>query len=207
MLKKDSLVLFQGDSITDTNRHYEDGSNMGYGYPNMISARFSALYPELNVRFINRGISGNRAIDMKNRWQKDCIDLQPDYLSILIGINDCWRRYDGNDPTSAQAFKQTYHEILTDAKNKTNAKLILCEPFVLPYPSDRKKWREDLDLKITAVRELAMEFNALLIPFDGLFAQASCKKGPAFWTEDGVHPTQTGHALIAEIWINAVENI
>ena len=207
MLKKDSLVLFQGDSITDTNRKYEDVSHMGWGYANHVSARFSAIYPELNVRFINRGISGNRSIDLKNRWQKDCIDMQPDYLSILIGINDCWRRYDSNNPTSAEQFKATYHELLTDAKNKTNAKLILCEPFLLPFSEEKLKWREDLDLKITVVRELAAEFNALLIPYDGLLAQANCKKSPAFWTEDGVHPTQAGHALMAEIWINAIQNI
>lgn len=96
MLKKNSLILFQGDSITEWGRNYADSNDLGTGYAMMCSAWIKSLYPELDLRFLNRGVSGNRVIDLKKRWQQDCIDLQPDVISILIGINDTWRRFDNN---------------------------------------------------------------------------------------------------------------
>lgn len=95
LIQDGELVLFQGDSITDAGRDRTDPFSLGYGYPMMIDAWFSALYPAKHVRFANCGISGNRVKDLKARWDKDCIDLRPDWVSILIGINDCWRRYAG----------------------------------------------------------------------------------------------------------------
>ncbi len=204
MIKKDWLVLFQGDSITDAGRNRQDDSGMGNGYADMIAAQFSAMYPQKNVRFINRGISGNRAKDLTARWDEDCIDLKPDFVSILIGINDCWRRYDSNDPTSAAEFEAAYRDILRRTVEKRKARLILCEPFVLPVPDDRRKWREDLDPKIHVVRNLAREFGAIYLPLDGLFAQASAIRECAFWAPDGVHPSKAGHALIAREWMKAV---
>jgi lysophospholipase L1-like esterase len=83
--------------------------------------------------------------------------------------------------------------------------LILLEPFVLPVPVDRVRWREDLDPKIAVVRQLAREFHAILVPLDGIFAQASAQREPAFWAGDGVHPSNAGHALIAQSWLRAVK--
>lgn len=205
IIKKDSLVLFQGDSVTDCGRSYEHDNNLGTGYAMMISAWISAKYPELNVRFINKGISGNRTSDLKTRWQKDCIDLNPNIVSILIGINDCWRRFDSNDSMSAEEFSNNYRYLLEEIKNKLNAQIILCEPFLLPVTEEQKKfWREDLDPKIQVVRELAREFKAIYVPFDGIFAAAAAKREPDYWAVDGVHPTQAGHALMAQSWIEAI---
>jgi lysophospholipase L1-like esterase len=204
IIKDNSIVLFQGDSITDCGRSRETDEDLGRGYPNMVAAWFSATYPEKNVKFINRGISGNRVKDLVGRWEEDCLSLKPSLVSILIGINDCWRRYDSNDPTSVEDFASGYRKILTQIQNNLDAQILICEPFVLPYPEDRKKWREDLDPKIQAVRELAREFNALYIPLDGLFAAACTKREPQFWAPDGVHPSQAGHALIAQAWLKAV---
>lgn len=204
LLKDGELVLFQGDSITDAGRNRNDINDLGLGYPMFIASWFSALYPDKNVRFINRGISGDRVRNLKARWQEDCLDLKPDWVSILIGINDCWRRYDSNDPTSVEAFESDYRYILDQVKEKLNAKIILCEPFVLPTPEDRVQWREDLDPKIHVVRKLAREYGAIFIPLDGIMAQACARKEPAFWAADGVHPTPAGHALIAQAWLKAV---
>jgi len=205
MLIKDGMtVLFQGDSITDCGRK-EDAAEMGNGYAARVASDFTAKYPHLNVKFINRGISGNRACDLAARWNEDCIALEPDIVSILIGINDVWRRYDSNDPTSVEAFKSEYHGILSQVKAQTNAKIIICEPFVLPVPEDRTAWREDLDPKIQAARELAREFGAIYIPLDGIFAAASTRQASEIWADDGVHPTQAGHALIANAWLSAAE--
>lgn len=204
LLKENQTVLFQGDSITDAGRSRQKDEELGYGYANYIAAWFSARYPEMKVRFINRGISGHRVKDLQARWDADCIDLKPSWVSILIGVNDCWRRYDSNDPTSAAEFEKGYRELLSRVKKNTNAEIILCEPFVLPYPEDRKAWREDLDPKIHVVRSLSREFNALYIPYDGIFAQACAKREPAFWAADGVHPTQAGHAMMADAWLRTV---
>jgi acyl-CoA thioesterase-1 len=202
--KQGDIVLFQGDSITDAGRVRENPADMGKGYALMTAALFGSSYPEQQVTFLNRGISGNRVKDLQSRWEQDCIALQPSWVSIYIGINDCWRRYDRNDPTSVKQFEEGYRELLVRTKEELGAKLIMIEPFVLPVPEDRKLWREDLDPKINVVRELAREFGALLVPLDGIFAQASMLAPSRFWAPDGVHPSPAGHALIAKSWLKAV---
>ena len=210
LIEDGAVVLFQGDSITDADRYHNDDSapgNLGYGYAMMTSAWFSALYPEKAVRFINRGISGDRTVDLRERWQEDCLALRPTWISILIGVNDTWRRYDSNDPTPVREYESAYRAILEQTSAKLNARLILCEPFVLPVAEDRTTWREDLDPKIAVVRRLAREFKALYVPLDGIFARAATQREPAFWASDGVHPTVEGHALIAQSWLRTVKAI
>jgi len=197
-------VLFQGDSITDAGRKREDGFDLGFGYALMAASWFSALHPERRVVFLNRGIGGDRVKDLRARWQRDCIELKPTWVSILIGINDTWRRYDSNDCTSAEEFEAVYREILSAVRNETGARLVLCEPFVLHTQEDRMTWRVDLDPKIHAIRKLAREFGALLVPLDGIFAAASALREPSFWSNDGVHPSPSGHALMAQSWLRAV---
>ncbi|HHU52082.1 MAG TPA: SGNH/GDSL hydrolase family protein [Firmicutes bacterium] len=205
LIKKDALVLFQGDSITDWGRNYEDPADLGQGYALMTAAWFSALHPELNVKFLNRGISGNRTSDLVARWQQDCLDLQPDVLSLLIGINDTWRRFDQNDPTTPEAFEDHYRSLLTTVRQKLNCPIIIGEPFLLPVtPEQQREWRADLNPKIDIVRSLAQEFNAIYLPLDGIFAAASTKQPAQYWAADGVHPTPAGQALISRAWLQAV---
>ena len=204
LLEQNDVVLFQGDSVTDAGRIYDVAEDLGKGYPLLISGLFAALYPNMNVEFLNRGISGNRTRDLKERWTEDCIDIKPTVVSILIGINDCWRRYDSNDPTALKDFIDNYRSILDRTRDELDTKIILCEPFVLPTPEDRRTWREDLDPKIQAVRDLAREYDAILIPLDGVFAQASTYRPAEFWTPDGVHPYQEGNRLIAKAWLQGV---
>ncbi len=199
-----ATILFQGDSITDCGRDYKNDDQLGLGYAKFVAAWYQMLCPEKNVTFINRGISGNRAGHLRDRWQKECIDLKPDVVSILIGINDVWRRYDSNDPTSVETYMDNYRAILTQVRDELGAQLILLEPFVLPTPEDRLTWREDLDPKIQAARALAREFDATYVPLDGLFAQACSRREASHWAEDGVHPSPAGHALIAQAWLQAV---
>ncbi|SDF20861.1 Lysophospholipase L1 [Fontibacillus panacisegetis] len=204
LLNDNDVVLFQGDSITDWGRNREDGASLGVGYSLMVASRVGHLYPEKNITFLNRGIGGNRTIDLLERWDKDCLELKPNVLSIMIGINDTWRRFDNNENTPVEQYEARYRDLLQRATDKLDVKLIMMEPFVLPVPEDRKLWRADLDPKIHVVRELAREFGAVLVPLDGLFAEASTKADPAFWTPDGVHPSPAGHGLIAEAWLKAV---
>lgn len=201
---ENALILFQGDSITDAFRDYNDPKALGTGYAHFIAGWLAALYPEKNLRFLNRGISGNRVRDLEKRWDTDCLDLKPDWLSILIGINDTWRRYDNGQETSAADFEATYRRILEKTVATLEVKLIICEPFLLPVPEDRIQWREDLDPKIAVVRQLAREFNAAYVPLDGIFAAASTRQTMPYWLPDGVHPSNAGHALIAEHWLKVI---
>lgn len=207
LIRENQTVLFIGDSVTDCGRNREAPDDLGRGYVFMAAGRFAAAYPELGARFLNRGIGGHEVVNLQWRWQTDCLDLKPDWVSVLIGINDCWRRYDRNKITPAEAFETTYREILAQTRDTLGARLILMEPFVLPVPEDRVRWREDLDPKIDAVRRLAREFDALYVPLDGLFAAASCRREPAYWAADGVHPTAAGHGLIAEAWLRTVQAV
>jgi lysophospholipase L1-like esterase len=202
-LSEKEVILFQGDSVTDCGRDREDIKSLGTGYPLLVASNLSAMSSN-EFTFINKGISGNRVKDLNDRWDEDCIGLKPTLVSILIGINDTWRRYDSDDPTSVEKFALGYKKLLERTRAETTAKLVLMEPFLLPARKDLERWREDLDPKIQAVRGLAREFNALYIPLDGLFAAACSHKSPDYWAQDGVHPTVAGHGFIARAWIKAV---
>ena len=123
-----AVVLFQGDSITDCGRSRKNLDDLGSGYAMMAAAWIGAMYPELSIRFVNRGISGNRAKDLQNRWQEDCIDIQPTWVSIMIGVNDTWRAFDSNDPTSPAAYRDAYEAILADVRDRLGARMVLIEP-------------------------------------------------------------------------------
>ncbi len=204
IIDANARVLFQGDSITDCGRSRDNDAELGHGYAALLAAWLSAQYPCRSITFLNRGISGNRAKDLLARWDADCIALKPDWISILIGINDVWRRYDKDDPTSAGQYEASYRALLEQTRARCNARLILCEPFVLPVPPDREQWREDLDPKIAVVRKLAREFGAYYVPLDGVFAAACTRRAPVFWAHDGVHPSPAGHALIAQAWLRCL---
>ncbi len=206
-LKPGQTILFQGDSITDCGRSREDDTQLGQGYAALIAAWLAAARPKDRLRFVNRGVSGNRVADLKRRWSEDCIALRPDWVSILIGVNDTWRRYDRDDPTSVEAFTADYRAILQRVREEIDAELVLLEPFVLPTPEDRRAWREDLDPKIAAVRDLAIEFEAHLIPLDGPLHAAAAHRGAAFFARDGVHPSLAGHSLIAQQWLRTLDAI
>jgi lysophospholipase L1-like esterase len=203
-IPQNATILFQGDSITDCGRSRDNDANLGGGYANMLAAWYSAAHPEKQARFVNRGISGHRVKDLQGRWQADCIDLQPDVMSILIGINDVWRRYDHNDPTSCEAYEAGYRDLLEQVRAELDTAVMLIEPFVLPTPADRETWHEDLDPKREAVARLAKEFDATFIPMQSLFDNVMQHREASFWAGDGVHPSQAGHALIAQAWLDAL---
>ena len=210
--KQNSVVLFQGDSITDCNRDKsntpEAENDLGQGYPAKIAAIWEILHPNHEIRFINRGISGNRVKDLLERYEKDFKALKPDVVSILIGINDTWRRYDRNDPTSVNSFESGYRTLLTNLKaDLPDAAIVIIEPFLLNSIPERSLWREDLDPKIQAVRGLAKEFADYFIPLDGIFAQCAVEGSKETdMAADGVHPTSLGHGIIASEWLKLLES-
>jgi lysophospholipase L1-like esterase len=203
IIEPNDRILFTGDSITDSGRIRDQEYSLGLtGYPAFIAARLQAYLASPELKIFNRGIGGNRAKDLLGRIEPDLLALKPTVISILIGINDVWRRYDAaKDPTSAETFAQNYRAILEKISSELDARVVLLEPFLLHVPEDRYTWREDLNPKIDVVRKLAVEFGAELIPLDGLFAKMATQAPAEYWAADGVHPTAAGHALIAEAWL------
>ena len=199
-------ILFQGDSITDCGRDRADIHNLGDGYPKFSAELIKAAHPETDFEFINLGISGNQTKDLVDRLQSDFIDIQPDLVSIHIGINDTWHRASERNWLGNDVFEAQYRKVLTEIKEKTNAKILIIEQFLLPV-EDKLYFREDLNGKIDITRKLAREFADFFIPLDGLMAQASVDKGADHWSDDGVHPNENGAKFIAAYYADAFEKI
>lgn len=203
IIKPDDVVLFTGDSITDCGRNREEATHLGGGYAFLAAGQLQSQIASPALKVFNRGISGNRVYDLEARLETDLLALKPTVLSILIGVNDTWRRFDSNMISATADFKASYQRILSRVKKELpETQIILLEPFLLPVPADRKAWRDDLDPKITAVRELSIEFGTEFIPFDGIFAEAATRAPATYWLADGVHPTLAGHTLIADAWLD-----
>ena len=203
LLRKEDHVLFYGDSITDAGR-LGDEAGLGSGYVAGCASRLAADYAEWDLRCTNTGVSGNRVYDLESRLDDDLLAHRPSLVSIMIGINDTWRRYDSGLVSPIADFEACLRRILERVRGELAARVVICEPFLLPTPPDRAAWREDLDPRIASVRALAREFADALVPLDGLFASAACGQPMDAWLGDGVHPTPAGHALIADAWIAAV---
>jgi acyl-CoA thioesterase I len=189
-------IVFAGDSVTDCGRR-SDPAGLGDGYVKNLSDAFGADRP----RIVNAGISGHRAVDLAARWQTDVLAHEPVLVSILVGINDTWRRYDEDDPTSTESFERSYRELLEPVRS---LQLVLIEPFLLAVKEEQHIWREDLDPKIDVVRSLAAEYGALLVPADVEFNRIASTVGATTLADDGVHPTAAGHELLADLWRRTV---
>ena len=208
-IRKGDRILFIGDSVTDVKRDREDPFHLGFGYPMLIAAYLAEHYPDYQIELLNRGISGNKIAQMAKRWRTDCLDLKPDIVSILIGINDVWHFMDDEkqlDKRKLEQFEADYYKILETTIQNLDAQIVLMEPFVLPYPKDRWTWRRHLDPRIHIIRRLAAEFKTELIPLDGILNAKGILYGYQSYTgQDGVHPTLTGHAAIAQAWIEQMK--
>jgi len=194
-------ILFIGDSVTDCGRRDDAPDFLGDGYVRRIAERLPGRV------ILNRGISGNRVVDLRDRWEIDALEPKPEILSVYVGINDTWRRYDSNDPTSAAAFEEDYRAILAAAAESTPSKLVLVEPFVVPVTAEQQTWHEDLDEKRAVVGRLAAEYEAAFVPLQWLLSAAAEEHGAAAIAQDGVHPTELGHRLIADAWLEAAADL
>lgn len=202
--QKGVRVLFQGDSITDGNRGRSPDPNhiLGHGYAFIIAAKYGAAFPEQSVSFLNRGVSGNKVTDLAKRWQQDTLDLRPDILSILIGVND------SGAGVPFDEYEQGYDKLLADARAANpNIRFVLCEPFTLPgrvRKEGYEAWNAGIKRRQEIVAKLAVKYRAALVRLQPVF-EAACAKAPAeYWIWDGVHPTYSGHQLMADEWVKAV---
>ncbi len=203
--------LFQGDSITDGNRGRNEDPNhiLGHGYAFSVSSRIGADFPEAGFTFYNRGISGNTVRDLKERWQADTLDLKPQVLSILVGINDVAAIVeDKSFQQSVERFETDYREILQAVEAQEPQVLpVLGIPFVFPVAGRKEKWvlwKDSTTEHAEAVRRIAGDHRAVLVDYQHLFEKATKQAPIYYWIWDGIHPTVFGHELMAREWIRQV---
>lgn len=203
---KNKFILFQGDSVTDVSRSREDLNDLGGGYVKYISEMLFSK--NICCKVLNRGVSGDTTSLLLQRWNEDTIKLQPDILNILIGVNDTWRRYDSNLPISTEEFKDNYKKLLDITLEKTNAKIILCLPFILEFDDFMKKMKyEDLIYKQQAIKDISKEYNLPLIDFQKILDKSSEKTDLRKLSIEGIHPLEKGHKILSEYWIEEVEKL
>ena len=199
-------LLFQGDSITDAGRDRNDIHNLGNGYPKYAAKFLAEKYPDIDFEFIDLGIGGDQTKNLVARLDKDFTDIQPDIVSILIGINDVWHYAANREWLSDELFEERYRTVLTALKEKTNAKIMMMEPFLIPV-EDKLFFREDLYKKIEITRSLAREFADVYLPTDGLLCSAFIGDEPTTFAADGVHPTEKGAEYIGRLYCEYISNL
>ena len=203
-------ILFQGDSITDWFRSKERDDVLGSNYATMVSGELGLKFPN-KYEFVNRGVSGNRSIDILARTQKDIITLKPDYMSVLVGINDVWHGFDWNNGVSAKNYQIYYNMLISEVKeNLPNIKIMIMEPFVLDGTVTENRWqifRNEVELRAELSREIAQKHNLVFVPLQKQFDEATEKAPVEYWLYDGVHPTAAGHQIIKNAWIDAFSSL
>ena len=212
-------ILFQGDSITDAGRFrdYHDPFNrLGCGYPSLIAARMDLDHPG-EYEWFNRGVSGDRIVDIYARMQKDLLNLAPDCLSILVGVNDVWHGLEAQrNGVNAEKFEKVYDWLLEEVKTIfPDIRIILLGAFALPggatvrqeQPERWETFSREVPLRAQAAQRLAEKHGAIYVPLQPAFDACCQKMLPEYWLFDGVHPTEAGHELIAREWLKAFKTI
>lgn len=202
-MKENIRLLLIGDSITEWGRN-EDPEGLGIGYVRIVHDHLVTTFPEKKFDIINKGIGGNRATDLKARWQEDVLAHQPDYVSVSIGINDVWRQLD--HPEMEQVYPEQYKEILDELLQKTDATLILMEPTIIEEDIN-SEGNQLLKPYVEIVREFAKKHDAILVPTHEAFIQYYKSGGTYPLTTDGVHMNPAGNMLMANTWLQATEKL
>lgn len=201
-------IVFQGDSITDAGRNRDNDNERGIGYPTLVSAELGLKYPGEFV-FINEGISGNRIVDLYARIKRDIINRKPDYLTILIGINDVWHEINDRNGIENKKFFRIYCDLIEEIKTMLpDIQIFILEPFVLKASATEKSWgvfRRETEMRAESARAVAEKFDLTFIPLQDKFDEAEKKAEASYWLGDGVHPTAAGHEIIANEVVKALE--
>lgn len=208
-------IVFQGDSITDAGRDKERqasnvSSGLGKGYAAFASAQLLASQPEKKWTCYNRGISGNKVHQLADRWKIDCLDLKPDVLSVLIGVNDFWHTLTHDYKGTAAVYEEDYRNLLKLTKSALpDVKLIVGEPFAVHGGTAIKssEWYPEFDKYRKAAKKIANEFDAIWIPYQEIFDKALESAGVEYWCPDGVHPSLAGNYLMADSWLKALKKV
>lgn len=210
IFNQNDIMLFQGDSITDAGRNRENESpnnsnSFGHGYAMLTAAYLLNALPEKQLSIYNRGISGNKVFQLADRWDKDCIDLKPNVLSILIGVNDYWHKRNGKYDGTIEIYENDYRKLIKRTKEALpNVKLVICEPYyVLKTKAVDETWIEPMKQYQTAAKRISDEFKTIWVPFQKVYDEAIKHAPETYWTPDGVHPSMAGAQLMSEAWLKA----
>jgi acyl-CoA thioesterase I len=206
LLERQDTIVFIGDSITAAERHRQAYRPLGFGYVHFAGNLLLARYPALDLKIINTGISGDTIEDLKQRWHTDCLAYRPSLLSVLVGINDVWRRttephFTGNAADPEQ-YEVTYEQLLVQAREQCQCRLVLMEPFLFCQDPADELYRA-LGPYVEAVRRLAARHEAVFVPLQSRIDRQIGEVPPQKWSEDTVHPYLWAHAWIAQQWLDA----
>lgn len=211
-IEKGDVILFQGDSITDSGRNKTNNtpnaaSHLGNGYALMAAGELLLQHPGKDLKIFNKGISGNKVYQLAERWDADALNIKPSILSIHIGVNDFWHTLTSGYKGTVETYISDYKKLLDRTKTALpDVKFILCEPFaVMGVRSVDEKWYPTFDLFRKAARDMADQYNAPFVPYQTAFDKAIKQAPPIYWTGDGVHPSVAGAALMAQTWLEAVK--
>ncbi|MDR3309501.1 MAG: SGNH/GDSL hydrolase family protein [Tannerella sp.] len=210
-LNKDSVILFQGDSITDCGRKREsiscnNADQLGLGYALFTATGILNRHADKLPKIYNRGISGNKVFQLRERWEIDTLAFMPDVLSILIGVNDYWHTLSSGYKGTVEIYENDLRSLLKYTKEKLPAtQLALCEPFAIKGGSaiNEDTWFPAFDGYRKSLKKLAAEFDTVFVPFQSAFDEAVKLAPPTYWSADGVHPDLPGRQLMADTWIAA----
>jgi len=208
---KGDVILFQGDSITDAGRNKDqelsnNASSFGGGYALLTASWLLETLAAKELTIYNRGISGNKVYQLAERWDKDCINLNPTVLSILIGVNDYWHFRNGNYDGTPEIYENDYRKLLERTREALpSIKLVICQPFILTETSAvDESWLEPFSAYQQIARKISDEFGATWVPFQEAFDRAVEVAHPTYWANDGVHPSMAGAQLMANTWLEAI---
>lgn len=209
-------ILFQGDSITDAGRDRETDWLSGSGYPTLVSSELGYDFPG-EYKFVNRGVSGNRIVDVYARMKCDILNIAPDYMSLLIGVNDVWHEFSNHNGVDPEKFERIYSLLVEEMREKLpDCKLILLEPFVLPggatadspeFPNKYRDFSARVKVNAEITKKTAEKYSLPFVALQKKFDDACKTAEPLYWLVDGVHPTAAGHELIKREWIKAFNTI
>ena len=209
--EKQSQWLFIGDSVTDAGRDYQRriGSfdSLGEGYVAFISQALTALYPEKEIMVVNQGINGHKVTDLEARWYPDVLALKPDYVSIMIGINDVWRHFDQRfmhpkDLVDLETFQRTYQDLIDQTKTQVKG-IVLLSPFMFETNQADPMFAKLADYQ-AVVKQLAQANDLLYVDFQAVVDQYLKVQSSYILSNDRVHPNQNGHFLLAHTWLNTL---
>lgn len=202
-------ILFQGDSITDWGRNREQqlpNLDFGRGYVSMAAARILYDHPG-KYTIYNRGIGGHRVVDLYARWKIDALNLKPDFISILIGVNDVWHEVDRQNGVEPERFEMVYRMMLEwTCQVLPGVKFLIMEPFALESDVVTPQFRADVEVRAAIAKKIAAEFDAIFLPLQDKLDAAAKLAPNAYWLQDGVHPAPAGAQLIADAWLEAAED-
>ncbi len=201
-------ILFQGDSITDAGREdYENPFATGTGYPRLLEAELT--FEREGCEILNGGINGSRVVDLLARWKKDCLNLKPDVLTILVGVNDVWHEFMFGNGIRKEVFEQVYRILLRETREMLpDTKIVLMGAYVMHGPDTDEHWEvfhEEVKARREITQALAEEFQLGYVDLQEAFDKAQEDRPASYWSKDGVHPTAAGHQLIANAWKEAAE--